>query len=70
MEGNTIDMVNGYPDFATVNDTLTDITGITYDPGTGLFAKDGAATPATCSIDHNEANPGSRPFIVVDVFGC
>lgn len=70
MEGNTIDMVNGYPDLATVDDTLVDITGFTYAPGTGLFTNDGAASRATCSVDYNEANPGSRPIIVVDVFGC
>ena len=70
MEGNTINMVNGYPDLDTIDDTLTDFTGFTYMPGSGLFTNDGAATPANCSVDYNEANPGNIPIIVVDVFGC
>ena len=70
MEGNTITMVNGYPDLATIDDALSDLTGFTYAPGTGLFTKDGATTPANCSADYNEASPGGTPTIVVDVFGC
>ena len=70
MEGNNITMVNGYPDLATIDDTLNDLTGFTYAPGTGLFTKDDATTPANCSVDYNEAAPGGSPTIVVDVFGC
>lgn len=70
MEGNNINMVNNYPDLATIDDTLVDFTGFSYAPGTGLFTNDGAPTPANCSVDYNEAPAGGAPTIVVDVFGC
>ncbi len=70
MEGNTITMVNGYPDLATIDDTLTDLTGFTYAPGTGLFTKDGAPVPGTCSVDYNQAVVGGIPAIVITTAGC
>lgn len=70
MEGRTIDLVNGYPDDTTIDDTLTDITGFNFVPGTALFMRDGAPTPSNCSVDYNVATPGNMPIIVVDIFGC
>ncbi len=70
MEGNTITMVNGYPNLATIDDTLVDLSGFTFDPGTGIFTKDGATSPANCSVDYNEAAAGSPPVIVVDDINC
>jgi len=70
MEGNTITMVNGYPNLATIDDTLMDTSGFTFDPVTGIFTKDGATSPANCSVDYNEAAAGSSPVIVVDDINC
>lgn len=70
MEGNTITMVNGYPDLATIDDTLLEYSGFTYTAATGVFSKDGATTPADCSVDYNEAGAVGRPTIVVTLFGC
>ena len=70
MEGNAIVMVNGYPNLATVDDTLVDFTGFSYAPGTGIFTTDGATTPAACIVDYNEAAVGGVPVIAVDVSGC
>lgn len=70
MEGNAIVLVNGYPNLATIDDTLVDLSGFTFDPGTGIFTKDGATSPANCSVDYNEAAAGSPPVIVVDDINC
>ncbi len=70
MEGQTIDMVNGYPSLSTIDDTLVDFTGWTFAAGTGTFTKDGAATPANCSVDYDEAAAGGAPTVTVDITAC
>ena len=69
MEGASITMVNGYPNLATIDDTLSDSTGFTFAAGTGIFTKDGAS--GTCQVDYDEAaSAGSAPSISVDVSNC
>lgn len=49
MEGNVITITNGYPDRATLAQTLSDPnggTGYGYTPGTGVFTR-GGTTPCT-----------------------
>ncbi len=70
MEGTAIVLVNGYPNLATVDDTLVDITGFSYAPGTGIFTRDGATFPASCNVNYNEAGAGNVPIIFVDATGC
>jgi len=72
MEGNSIDIVNGYPDAATIGDTLADTTGFTVTPAAGVttFEKTGATTPANCSVTYTEAAANGAPDIAVDVSGC
>lgn len=73
MEGNTITMTNGYPDADDADDTLADFTGYTFvvAGGTGTWTKDGATTPANCSVAYTEpAAAGNAPAIVVTVTGC
>ncbi len=70
MEGQTITMVNGYPNLATIDDTLVDFTGWTFDPLTGIFTKDGAATPANCSVAYDEAGVGGSPTVTLDFTAC
>jgi len=53
MEGNVITLVNGYPNLATIDDTLSDLTGFTYTPATGVFLKTGGA--ATCTFTYAQA---------------
>jgi MSHA pilin protein MshA len=61
MEGGMpIVMVNGYPDLATVDNTLGDLTGFTYDD-MGTFTKDGAA--ATCTVTYAQAPANGAPTI-------
>ena len=73
MEGQTITMVNGYPDEGTIDDTLMDFTGFTYTDNvtSATFTKDGAATPANCAVTFVEsAAAGSPPTITVDISDC
>jgi MSHA pilin protein MshA len=70
MEGNTITLVEFYPNLATIDDTLVDFTGFTFDSTNGTFTKDGAAAPANCSVDYNEAPANGAPAIAVDVSNC
>jgi MSHA pilin protein MshA len=70
MEGNAVTLTNGYPADAAIDDTLADFTGFTFD-GSGTFTKDGAGTPANCSVAYTApAAAGQRPTIAVDTSGC
>ena len=71
MEGATITMTNGYPNLATIDDTLIDATGFAYDPLTGVFTKVGAANPPTCSVTYTPpAVLGDPPSITFDISNC
>ncbi|HJP37654.1 MAG TPA: prepilin-type N-terminal cleavage/methylation domain-containing protein [Gammaproteobacteria bacterium] len=73
MEGQTITMANAYPNEATINNTLIDISGFTYTDTAGgaTFTKNGAATPASCGVTYVEsANAGAPPTITVDTSAC
>jgi MSHA pilin protein MshA len=71
MEGTSITITNGYPNLATINATLADLTGFTYDNTTGTFTKTGAATPATCVVVYTPpAALGNAPTIAATVTGC
>lgn len=61
----------GYPTLASIDDTLVNLSGFTYDDTTGVFTKDGAATGATCSVGY--AAPlvaGNAPIITIDISNC
>jgi len=71
MEGATITMANGYPDAATVDDTLADFTGYTFAAGAnGVWTKVGAPTPATCSVTYAPPGAGAAPVVTVATGGC
>jgi MSHA pilin protein MshA len=71
MEGTSINMVNGYPTYDHIDNTLMDASGFNYDPLTGVFSKVGAATPATCSVTYTPpAVLGDPPSIIYDVSNC
>jgi MSHA pilin protein MshA len=58
MEGQVIAMVNGYPDRATIATSITDTTGWTYTPGTGVFAMNSLAT---CTVTYTQAPANGAP---------
>ncbi|HZW59947.1 MAG TPA: type II secretion system protein [Woeseiaceae bacterium] len=72
MEGNAIDVTNGYPDAADVAATLADTTGyVVTVNGAGdaaTFARSGA--PGQCQVTYNDALVGAAPVIAVDPSGC
>lgn len=68
MEGATITMVNGYPNLASVDDSLADLSGFTYDGATGIFTKTGAS--GACTVTYAEAAAGAAPTITTDTSGC
>jgi MSHA pilin protein MshA len=71
--GAAITMTNGYPDLALtgIPATLQDTTGFTYAVATGLFSKNGAPTPATCSFTYAAAPANGAPAISVPLTaGC
>ena len=68
MEGQTITMVNGYPDLATIDNTLVDFTGFTYSAAAGVFSTTGAA--GVCTVTYTEAGVGGSPTIGVLLTAC
>src|SRR5215510_9040283 len=71
VEGATITMTNGYPNLTTIDDTLVDASGFSYDALTGVFVKLGATTGATCSVTYTPpAVFGDPPSITYDVSNC
>ena len=61
MEGQVINMTNGYPDLTTINATISDLTGFTYTAATGVFLKTGGA--ATCTVTYAAAPANGAPTI-------
>jgi len=72
IEGNPVNLTEGYPDATSIAATLADMTGFTVTiNGTGdqaVFSKDGVS--ANCEVSYNDAIAGSAPLIGVDVSGC
>lgn len=74
MEGNAIDIVNGYPDANDIAATLADSSGfgistVVGPPVVTAFAKTGA--PGTCEVTYSDAPAaGNPPVIAVDLTGC
>ena len=70
MEGQTITMVERYPEDASIDNALMDFTGFD-NSNDGVFTKNGAPTPATCSVTYVEpAGANLPPAITVQVAGC
>jgi MSHA pilin protein MshA len=73
MEGVTISMLNGYPDTSVtgIKATLQDSAGFTYTPATGLWTRDGAPIPASCSFTYTAAPLGGAPTVsALTITGC
>ena len=72
MEGDTIDLVFGYPGEAAGGiDLAVSLQGFTYDDTTGVFSLDGAPTPATCSVTYVEAADATTPASSsINLAGC
>ncbi len=71
MEGNTINLTEGYPDATDVSLTLADLTGFTVVVNGGsnqaVFSKTGLSN---CEVVYNDALANNSPQISVDTSGC
>ena len=56
-----ITMVNGYPNRATIDDTISDLTGFNNYTGNGVFQKTGA--PNSCRVTYNQAPANGAPTL-------
>ena len=75
MEGNTIDMITGYPaGTATgIELTLADTTGfvVTHAAGVSTFERDGGATAGNCTVVYTQSTGANiPPLIVPDTSDC
>jgi len=75
LEGQSITMTNGYPNVATVDDTLSSIDGFVFDAGStsGIFSKtsDGSTTISGCMVTYTPAAAlGAAPAVTLDTSGC
>jgi len=71
MEGNVINLTEGYPDATDISATLADLTGFSVvvngASNQAVFSKTGSTN---CEVVYNDALPGSAPIISVDTSGC
>jgi MSHA pilin protein MshA len=74
MEGNAITIANGYPNAATIDDTLVEYTGfaLTAPGGTAVFTKTtpAGAPIANCFVTYTPAPANGAPNVVVTPGGC
>ena len=71
IEGNSINLTEGYPDANDIALTLADLTGFTVAVNGGgnqaVFSKTGLSN---CEVVYNDALAGAAPLINVDTSGC
>ena len=71
MEGQTITMLNGYPNEESIDNTLQDYTGFQYiDAVVAKFRRLDAPAPESCIVTYADAVVGSPPVITVITTGC
>ncbi|MGH8314613.1 MAG: type II secretion system protein [Steroidobacterales bacterium] len=73
MDGLTVNITNGYPALADIDDTLADTNGFTFaaTATATTFTKTGATTPATCvAVYTPSAVAGVAPTVTTTVTGC
>lgn len=79
MEGQTVNLVNSYPDAGAtgianaVNTATADFTftaGAPVATGTATWTKTGAPTPANCVVSYTPALAGASPTVTVTTTGC
>lgn len=74
MEGNAIDMVNGYPNVTAIGNTLVEYAGFEVDTSgaSAVFTKETpAGAPITnCTVSYAPAPVGGAPVISANTAGC
>jgi len=64
LDGQTLDMSNGWPTTNNISNAIMDYTGFTYD-GTGTFT-----LVSSCYVDYTNPGTGAFPTIQVTSSGC
>ena len=73
MEGQTITLLNGYPDEASIDNALQDYSGFQFktNPAPARFRRqDAQVSPNACMVTYADAVAGSPPVITVITTGC
>jgi MSHA pilin protein MshA len=71
MEGQTITIVNGYPDEGSIDNTLMDYGGFQYqNAATARFRRQDATQPNNCMVTYADAVGGARPAVTAFTSGC
>ena len=71
VDGAVITMLNGYPNAASIQNTVQDWnTGFTVNGAGNVFTKTGATTPATCTATYTTATAVLAATVAVSTAGC
>jgi hypothetical protein len=70
-DGRSVEIVNGYPSAASIDDAIWDHRGFIFYSDLGVFVQGDAPKPATCSVAYvPPTRPGGGPRVVVVASGC
>jgi MSHA pilin protein MshA len=71
MQGQAITMLNGYPNEASIDNTVMDYSGFQYqNASTARFRRQDASQPNTCMVTYADAVAGARPAVISYTSGC
>ena len=72
MDGQTITMLNGYPNEASIDNTLMDYSGFQFktNPSPSQFRRLDAPQPNNCMVTYAEAPAGGQPAVTSFSSGC
>ncbi len=71
VDGAVVTMLNGYPNAASIQNTVQDWnTGFTVNGAGNVFTKTGATTPATCTATYTTATAVLAATVAVSTAGC
>ncbi len=68
LDGNTITLAGGYPNNASIANTLQENPPTGFTVSGGVFTKTGA--PGTCTVTYNNAGTGVFPTVTIVSSGC
>jgi len=70
-DGRSVEIMNGYPSAASIDDAIWDHRGFIFYPDLGLFVLGDATKPAQCSVKYQPPiEPGGGPRVVAIASGC
>jgi MSHA pilin protein MshA len=70
MEGQSIALVQFYPDSDSIDNALVDFTGFTFSTAGAVATFDTTGAAGLCRVTYTEAAAGAAPTIVVDLTAC